>query len=266
MTIAALQQARAVGLGKRLTSTTLEKVDVGGGTLVGIVRTPPAELAARAGLPVDVYTLARVLASEGYGGAAIGRAAGAVAIGQATWNGAKASKITLTQKLTRSVYPKTAGFYGNQKGKYASTAQDPFAWHGQVARAVLGGDVRSLLPNGSQNYVDPAVWGNRAKKAAANDDDAEAARQDAAYASVMKNWHKDRAWVGNIATIDPYHLLFFYPEKNASRRATSLAQVMEIYKLGKAGKTGPAGGDVDAGILFPVLTLAGLALAGLVML
>lgn len=250
MTIASLQEARSGGLGLRLTSTKLVQVDVGGGVSVGVVRTSPAQLASMAGLTKDEYTLARVVVSEGYGGAAIGRAAAAVAIAQATRNGARASGLSITDKLTRSVYPETAGLYGNQKGKYASTAADPYAWHARVVRDVLADRVPDLV-GGAANYLDPAVWGKRGK--------------DDEFERVVTSWHKDRAWIGPVPTIDSYHLMVFAKEANAAKRAASLSAVLAVYRRGKAGKSEPAPGDPDKS--FPFLpTLALLALAGLVLL
>ncbi len=62
----------------------------------------------------------------------------------------------------------------------------------------------------------------------------------------MTRWHNSYkwAWAGSIPTVNPYHLMLFYPESDATVRADSLAEVLAIYDRGKAGNA-PAAGDPD---------------------
>lgn len=251
MTVRALQEALdADGSGTSVTSTTTTLVGTVDGP-VAVVSVAPAALAARAGEPSDVYALGRVVRSEGYGGAVVGKAAAGVAIAQAVRNAAGAGSITA--KLIRSKYPAAAGLYGEQSGRYASTRLDPSRWHMQLAHAVLDGDVPDLA-RGATMFLDPHVYvgGTQAGRALERFD------------AVMRRWHSvdqagyGMAWVGPIPTVDAGHLMLFREESSAAAREASYRAALRIFDDVAAGRSAPAPGDPDAsgGLLVALLTLA----------
>jgi hypothetical protein len=124
----------------------------------------PAALARQASLPVDVYTAARIAASEAGNRSELEQAA-------VIWvarNQARHLKKDLTSAATMG---KTgAGFYGSQSagGRWIATSKDPTEAHAAIALAVLGGEIpdptggaRRFFHVASQdalNRRDPAKW------------------------------------------------------------------------------------------------------------
>ena len=114
----------------------------------GWIRTPPAELARRAGVPIDVYTLARFLASE------VSRARGAdhdmerIAIAWTILNEAHRRdrervagvRWNLPRLATWIGRQGDSGLYGRQhQGRFASTHADPGGAEIYIARQILAG-------------------------------------------------------------------------------------------------------------------------------
>lgn len=245
-----------------VTSSPLTAVDAGDGSTVEIVRTPPAELARKAGVPLEVYSLARCIRSEGYSGKGeLGRAAAAVAIGQVIRNGASRSGKTITAKLTYSTIANASGFYGRQRGRYAATTSDPARWHIEVAQAVLNGHVQDLA-RGATKFLAPAVWGEAARK---GQDATQAGRKLAQFESVVRAWILDEgnAFTGPIPAIDPYHLALFRKDSSSSVRRASLEDLLEVYSDGVAGKSSPAPGHPDSPVGNAVALASILAMCGL---
>ena len=91
----------------------------------GIVPGDPVELARAAGVPVDVYSLARCMETEE------GGKAGRIAVGWATRNAAERQRTTITKLVTRAQYKDKQGKLIIDKaaaGKYSS--QDHHKWCG----------------------------------------------------------------------------------------------------------------------------------------
>lgn len=156
----------AIVKGDRLTQAPYDKT-------TGVVPGDPEELAAAAGLDVETYSLARMIASEE------GRSSNAVklAVAWAVQNHATRSGRTITSLLTRANEASHAGRYGTQKNideatsgyggsdRYASTALDPYDGDGQIAAAVTSMGIGD--PTGGAEYFDRPA-GENADKVAAN--------------------------------------------------------------------------------------------------
>jgi hypothetical protein len=127
----------------------------------GIVPTDPATLARTAGVDLETYALARMLASENGSSAENVK----LAIGFATRNEAKARKKTISALLLQTStrvdakgkpFPAEGRFSAQNVagGKYATTAVDPTAGDVEIAGKVIKG----LVPdptNGSTNFFSP---------------------------------------------------------------------------------------------------------------
>lgn len=258
MSVRALQEALGGTNDEFLTRAPTTQVGTADG-LVTIVPTEPATLAHRAGLPLETYSLARCIASEGYSGAEEGKAAAAVAIGQAIRNGAGSSSITA--KLIRSRYPAAHGFYGEQSGRYAATTRDPKRWHGLVAAAVLAGDVPDLA-RGATMFLAPTVYAGKGTQAG---------RPLGPFDVRMRKWHSidqdgyEQAWIGQIPTVDAGHLLVFRDESSAAKREASYKATLRVFDDVVAGRSAPAPGDPDAGAGALVATMFALATLAVVL-
>lgn len=122
----------------------------------------PEELARREGLPLEVYSLARVIQSEHGNDPQIVQ----IAVGHAVWNQARATKQTITKLLTncyrsRNVRPGCHGFYGAQEqGRYAATPQDPRPMQVGIAQGILSGAIKD--PTGGARQFDcPRAFGKQ---------------------------------------------------------------------------------------------------------
>jgi hypothetical protein len=239
MTVRALQSAwNTARGGAQVTISTLEE---------GVIVEPPASLAKDARAPLDVYSLARMIRSEGYGGAAVGKAAAGVSVAQCAKHRAARLGKTSTAMLTASTKEPGRGRYGRQSSsyggtRYAATTLDPRVWEISVATAVMAGDLNDLV-KGSTSFLDPAVFASGGTPE----------HRLRSFESVMKAWHgfvvpehpsfNTLAWAGPIPTIDPFYLLTFRKEHSQAVRRESLQRVMKVYQ---EGSKGPAPGDPDA--------------------
>lgn len=242
MSVAELQAAlSSPGANNALTRATLTTVPTGTGGTVRIAMAQPAVLAAQAGLSREEYALARCITSEGYGGDKVGRAAAAVAIGQAIRNGARLDGgKSIEAKLTASTFPEASGFFGEQAGRYAATTQDPTWWAGQVAQAVLNDDVPDLA-RGGHKFLDMAVFARGEQ----------AGRQLNSIESTLRAWMltEGNVWLGPIPTVDTYHLVVLgRGTVSQAERQSQLDDLLAIYEDGKAGNNAPADGDPDADV------------------
>lgn len=256
MSVAELQAALAVaGANTALTNATLVSVPTGTGSTVRVTMVPPATLAAQAGKPRATYAMGRVIRSEGYGGNPVGRAAAAVAIGQAIANGAALKGKSIEDALTASNYFAASGFYGEQAGRYAATTLDPTRWTCQVAQQVLDESVPDLA-RGAHKFLDMHVF-------AAGE---QAGRQLNPIASVLKSWmlgSEELVWMGPIPTVETFHLAMLgQGDATQAERQAQLDQLLDIYARGKAGDSEPEEGDPDdvgAGGVNTLLVLLGCA-------
>jgi len=241
MTVAELQTALTrPGAGDALTHATLTTVATGTGDTVKVTLAQPEVLAARSGLSREEYALARCIRSEGYGGDPVGRAAAAVAIGQAIRNGAALSHKSIEAKLTYSLFPEARGLYGEQSGRYAATTLDPTVWTGEVARAVLAGGLPDLA-RGGHKFVDPKVFAGGTQ----------AGRKLSRFVEVMTSWllgDEALVWRGDIPTIDPFHLVVLGKASAGTTKAMrreNLDRLVAVYEEGVKGNHAPAPGDPD---------------------
>jgi hypothetical protein len=137
----------------------------------GVVPGSPAYLAGVAGVHVEVYSLARNIASEEGNSSNATQAA----VGWATKNYADAAGKSITSLLTHAVYAGHSGSYGTQRNievgtpngpnpdtgfkggsdRYASTALDPYEGHIAIAQGIIDGTIPDVT-NGATQYDRPA--------------------------------------------------------------------------------------------------------------
>lgn len=168
----------------------------------------PAELARTAGLDLDTYALARMLASEGYGDTKDhpeetrkGRAVAAVAQAQIALR-AKGGARGLRLALLGSFLVANRGRFGSQGGRYASTRHAPTKWHVQVAQAVIRGELPNITANATQ-FLDPTG----------------AFTVD--YPTTLASWTRTARWIGPLPTIASGWFQAFAPERSAEVRERS---------------------------------------------
>lgn len=142
--------------GRRVTNAPYSKT-------TGVVPGHPDDLAATAGVDVEVYSLARVIASE----EGLSSVATQAAVGWSVRNHASNASKSITALLTAAKYGPHAGYYGTQRNievgtsgyngsdRYASTANDPYAGHVQVAAGVLDGSIEDFT-GGADQFDRPA--------------------------------------------------------------------------------------------------------------
>lgn len=191
-----------------MTRLTTSTIDVANG--YSIVRETPTDLAARAGVNVDVYSCARMIASED------GSANGYVllALAEAIRNRARAANMTITRRLTISSKNESAGKYSEQAaGKFASTRVDPTYRHVVAALAAINDGTN--LTEGATSFFDPrsqdgGVQGGHVLRLGSED-------------FIRERYSEGLAWVGPLPGIDPYKLMLFGPYGGATHDATLLA-------------------------------------------
>lgn len=132
----------------------------------GIIQVPPGSLAKAAGLPLDVYALARCLSSE-HGRDNVETK---IAVAWAVKNEARASGRSIFAQLTRQpgdgITNVANGLFSGQDvpgpNKYASTRLDPYEQEAQIAAAVVAGTIIDPT-RGATNFFSPK--GQRASHA-----------------------------------------------------------------------------------------------------
>ncbi len=140
-----------IAQGKRLTRCPYDKT-------TGVVPCDPAELAVQAGLDLETYALARVIASEEGNSSVDVQALVAHAIN----NAARASGTTIAGKLLHAKLSSHSGHFGTQRNieegtdgydgsdRFASTATDPYDGHAAVAFGVRSGTIPDLTGGATQ--------------------------------------------------------------------------------------------------------------------
>lgn len=254
MAISDLQSARSQLSGAAVTHSSYATYTSRNGVVSKYVADEPAALASSADCDLDTYSLARVLASEGYGGGADGYAAALVAIGQASLNVAARNGLSITAQCVKA-HGDANGHYGQQtQGREFATTEDPTAWHIECARQIRAGEVPDLA-FGAHQYLDPSVWASRANSEHPLEP----------FSTVITRWHDSYkwAWAGSIPSVNPFYLMLFYPEGDEETRADSLKQCLEIYAAGKSGNSAAPGNpdaldtyDAPDGVFNTVLILA----------
>jgi len=218
-----------------------------------VVLARPEDLAGEAELGLEEYSLARCLAGEGYdgGGGYIGETSGRVVIAQCVVNEARARGRTLTALLTGA-----DGRYGSQGRQvgYASTAQDPNRWHGQIARYVLAGRVPDLARGGRQ-FVPPSFY-------LGGGPPIQNGVEIPGWGQLLDSRFASSAWIGPIPGVNTYHLVVWRREADPDIRSRSRELLEETVAK---GDTGPHPGNPDGSWLGKILTVGALgALAALV--
>ncbi len=131
--------------GKKVTDSTLVN---------GVVYESPSELAEIAGVDVDTYSLARMIASEQETKSPSGNEL--VGVANVVLNEARARGISVTDLLTSSSVG--GGFYGAQSAgsRYAATSKDPYERDITIASGVLSGDIPDIT-QGARHFFSPAT-------------------------------------------------------------------------------------------------------------
>ena len=131
--------------GRRLTRCPYDKT-------TGVAPCDPGELAAAAGLDLETYALARMLASEEGNSTPEVQAL----VAHAVVNEARAAGKSISAKLLKAKLATHSGFFGTQRNiekgtdgydgsdRFASTATDPYEGHAVVAAGVLLGTIPDL--------------------------------------------------------------------------------------------------------------------------
>lgn len=124
----------------------------------GVAPCDPEALAAQAGLDLETYALARMIASEEGNSSREVQAL----VAHAVKNAADAAGTTIAAKLLRAKLPSHSGYFGTQRNieegtagyngsdRFASTATDPYEGHAAVAAGVLDGTIPDLTGGATQ--------------------------------------------------------------------------------------------------------------------
>lgn len=199
---------------------------------IEIVNELPPELAKAASVDMETYSLARVIASEGYSGDDYALAM--VGIGSVIKNEArrrfKDDPNAITRLLIYSQFPAAKDHYGEQSGRYAATTRDPMKWHVLFAKALLDKDLPDIT-KGATQFLDPWGPGGTQKN-----------KRLEPFPEVMKRWHSKSAWIGEIPGLDTLSLAFFRPEPDEAKRESALASLLGIWRkrYGGSGQGTPA--------------------------
>jgi hypothetical protein len=144
----------AIAKGSKLTNAPYDKT-------TGVVPGEPSELAALAGVDVETYSLARMIASEE------GRSSNTIkaAVALATINYATKHGEGITALVTRANVPAHAGAYGTQRNidpdnggdplhgpsdRYCSTANDPYQGDADIAGQCISGAIPDFTGGADQ--------------------------------------------------------------------------------------------------------------------
>lgn len=124
-------------------------------TVDGETPADPAALAAGAGVSLDAYALARMIASEAGGQRQVAQeAVGMVAFNYAGDKGQSISSLLL--HATRA----GNGFFGKQaQGRYAATSRDPSAAQLDLAARIVAGEVADPT-GGARQWDSPRAYEN----------------------------------------------------------------------------------------------------------
>lgn len=191
------------------------------------VDVPPADLHAAAGLDADIYALARCVASE------VGQKATPVyqlAIAESVvrearvWKGGS-SVFTMLTGRTRADAAWTAGKYGEQRGRWASTSNDPSGKNVAAARAALGGT--TLTP--------PASKGARFFDAKVMDGGRQGDHQLRLDATgLVAEWGEEGwQWIGPLPGVDTYLLAVMHKVAKGSANNAKLVEAIERGRKGE---------------------------------
>lgn len=172
----------------------------------GIVRANPAVLAKQAGVSLDVYALARAIASEHPNSSELVK----MAVAWVTQNNARRRGVSVASLLLapNGLFARqNATVNGKHLGKYAATGNDPIAQEIAIAGKVLSGAVAD--PTGGAVQFDSP----RAQRAAL-------ARKVKGYRKTPEQVAAERMKEGKVLVtltgVDPDYLRFWRPRAGAA--------------------------------------------------
>jgi hypothetical protein len=181
----------------------------------------------------DVYTLARVIASE----ASTSKLREQVAVAWTTVY--KAGAMSIRKRVTEKNSPRSSaskqfpplGHYGAQSdGRVVSTRQDPTARHLRIAQAVLNKEIGSPIPPGS-HFINPKAQREaRALDAVKN-------RKTKPTSVVVEGWcgnanNQTHGWL-LIAGLEPQEFFVLAPAKVKGRNVYGVASIADTIAAAK---------------------------------
>lgn len=227
---------RIDGAGSSRVGPSTSTTDVDG---YAVVDGDPQALADEAGLSLDAYALARMVASEnGSEGAAYLLATAECAVNKASARGVSVSSLLLRG------HGQADGFFSEQAaGKWASTRVDPSGRHVEAAQVAIEG---SSVFSGAVDFFDPrsqdgGQQGGHTLRQSPED-----------YIAARAT--EGLAWIGDVPGINPYHLMCF---ARSGQRSADTGPALAALERGRSG-----GGAVAAGV--ERVATAGLGLLGVV--
>ncbi len=178
-----------------------------------IVDDDPQRLATAAGLDLDVYSLARMIASEN----GSSTAATILATAECARNKAAQRGVRVSALLLRSTIAGAGGKYGEQAaGRWASTRRDPNGRHVECARVAMEG---SNAFAGAVDFFDPSAQdlGKQGRHPLRSSSEQYIAARAA----------EGLGWVGPLEDVDAYSLMVFSRQQKPIDIEPALAVLTE---------------------------------------
>ncbi len=195
----AIRASTNVLVGPKTSITTLRP---GEPTEYRAVTESPVDIHRKAGIDRNTYSLARCVASE----EGSRPAEYLLAVAEMVRNKAKRKGREVYQQLvftTNSTFSFTQGRYGEQRGRTASTRQDPKQRHVAAAQAALNGG-SDFLPSNATTWFGPKLQ-----------DSGKQGTHSLSYDAVeiAHKWGDDKLhWIGPLPGIDSYKFAVFSQE------------------------------------------------------
>lgn len=201
--------------------TSIETLKPGEPTEYRAVRESPVDIHRQAGIDRNTYALARCISSE----EGSRPAEYLLAVAELVRNKAKRKDKEVYQQLvftTSPAYHFTYGRYGEQRGRSASTRQDPKGRHVAAAKAALVG-ASDMLPSNATTWFGPKLQDSGKQGTHSLNYDA---------VEIARKWGEDKLhWIGPLPGIDTYKFVVF---KQETTRTDNQALVDAIL-LGRQG-------------------------------
>ncbi len=194
------------------------------------VKTSPVDLHKAANLDKDVYAIGRCIVSE----VGTSNPYAALAAAECLVNAAKLKGVDPYQWLVASTSSRfiwTKWKYGEQRGRRASTRQDPDARSITAARIALGESIGFV--GGATTWFDPKTQdgGRQGTHQLAND-----------AIAIANKWASEDAyeWIGPLPGIDSYRDVCYL--RKVKGRPADPSALISLIELGRAGKdtSGPS--------------------------
>jgi hypothetical protein len=195
----AIRASTNVLVGPKTSTTTLR---LGEPTEYVAVAESPVDIHRRAGIDRNTYALARCIRSE----EGSRPAEYLLAVAEMVRNKAKRKGREIYQHLVFSTSPAyhfTHGRYGEQRGRSASTRQDPQQRHLAAAQAALLG-ASDFLPSNATTWFGPKLQDSGKQGTHSLNYDA---------VEIARKWGDDKLhWIGPLPGIDSYKFVVFKQE------------------------------------------------------